>query len=133
LLDLVDVLMKLDDSDVLLTGRLLGLHETSGVVDAGDQAASDLGVKGTRVACLVDLENALHPGDDLVRGGVRRLVKVDDTIALELSEGSGGGRPAARQGREMVGLHVKLVVVLYKRGLASSIYQIALMFGFVLL
>jgi hypothetical protein len=62
---------------------------------------------------LVDLEDFLDPGDDLVRGGVGGLVEVDDSISFVLEEGSVGGRPSAGQGREVVGLHVQLVVVLF--------------------
>jgi hypothetical protein len=43
-----------DDTDILLSGSLLGLDETGRAVDADDEAASDLGVKGTTVASLLD-------------------------------------------------------------------------------
>ena len=42
LLDLVNMLMELNDGNVLFTRRLLSLNETSCVVDAGDEAASNL-------------------------------------------------------------------------------------------
>ena len=42
LLDFLHMLMKLNDSNVLFTSRLLSLNETSGVVDAGNEAPSDL-------------------------------------------------------------------------------------------
>ena len=61
---------------------------------------------------LLNTENSLHPGDDLMRRRVRGLVEVDDTVALELVQGALGGRPAAGQGREMVGLDIELVEVL---------------------
>lgn len=61
---------------------------------------------------LVDLEDALDPGDDLVGGRVRGLVKVDDSVALELDEGASCGRPSAGQRGEVRGLHVQLVEVL---------------------
>ena len=70
LLDLVETLMKLDDSDVLFTGRLLSLHESSGVVDAHYQTSSDFGVKSAGVASLFNFENFLNPGDDFVGGWV---------------------------------------------------------------
>jgi len=91
LLDLLNVLMELDDSDVLFTCGLLGLDEAGSVVDAGDEATGDLGVEGAGVTGLVDLENALDPCNDLVGGGVGWLVKVDDTVALELEERSSSG------------------------------------------
>jgi hypothetical protein len=43
-----------DDADVLLSGSLLGLHETGRAVDADDEATSDLGVEGAAVASLLD-------------------------------------------------------------------------------
>jgi len=45
LLDLVKTLMKLNNSDVLLTSRLLSFHESGGVVDANNETSCDLGVK----------------------------------------------------------------------------------------
>ncbi len=48
-LNLLDVLVKLEDSDVLLTSGLLSLNQTSSVVDAGNEATCDLGIEGTRV------------------------------------------------------------------------------------
>ena len=64
------------------------------------------------MAGLVDLENAFNPGNDLMRRGVGWLVKVDDTVALELSQWSGCWRPPARKRGEVVSLHVELVEVL---------------------
>jgi len=48
-LDLLDVLMKLEYGDVLLTSGLLSLNQTSGVVDASNEATCDFGIEGTRV------------------------------------------------------------------------------------
>lgn len=67
------------------------------------------------MAGLVNLQDALHPCNDLVRGGVGWLVEVDHTIALELEERSSGGRPATGEGREVSCLDVKLVKVLKRR------------------
>lgn len=67
LLHLVEGLVELNDGNVLFTSRLLGLDESGGVVDASDEAASDLGIEGARVAGLVNLENSLNPGDNFVR------------------------------------------------------------------
>lgn len=69
------------DGDVLLAGALLGLDEAGGAVDADDQAAGNLRVEGAAVAGLLDAEHALDPGDDLMAGGVGRLVEVDDAGA----------------------------------------------------
>jgi hypothetical protein len=46
------LVVKADDSHILLSGTLLGLDETSGTVNANDQAASDLGIEGTTVSSL---------------------------------------------------------------------------------
>ena len=69
---------------------------------------------------LVDLEDALNPGDDLVRRGVRGLVEVDDTVSLELGHGAGSGGPAAGERGEMVSLYVQLVEVLLSRMVRSK-------------
>jgi hypothetical protein len=48
-----NLVVEADDSNVLLTGTLLRLNETGGTVNADDQTASDLGVKGTGVTSLL--------------------------------------------------------------------------------
>lgn len=49
-----ELVVKADDTDVLLTSTLLGLYETSSTVNANDQTSSDLGVKCSRVTSLLD-------------------------------------------------------------------------------
>jgi hypothetical protein len=49
LLELVDVLVELEDSDVLLTSGLLSLDQAGSIVNAGNQASGDLGVQGATV------------------------------------------------------------------------------------
>jgi len=66
--------MELDDGDVLFTGGLLSLNQTSCVVNADNQTTCDLRIEGTTVTSLLDLENSLDPSDDLVRRWVARLV-----------------------------------------------------------
>ena len=83
LLDLIEALMQLDNSNVLFTSGLLSFDESGSVVNADDKAASDLRVKGTRVASLVDLEDFLDPGDNLMRGWVGGLVQVNHTVLFE--------------------------------------------------
>jgi hypothetical protein len=46
------LVVKADDSHILLSGTLLGLDKTSGTVNANDQATSDLGIEGTTVSSL---------------------------------------------------------------------------------
>jgi hypothetical protein len=64
-LGLIDFLMETRDGDVLLTGSLLGLDETSGTLNADNQATSDLRVEGTTVTGLLNLQDLLNPGNDL--------------------------------------------------------------------
>jgi hypothetical protein len=66
-LDFVNFAVELEYGDVNFTGRLLGLNETSRVVKARDKATSDLRVKGTGVTSLLELQDLLDPGNDLMR------------------------------------------------------------------
>jgi hypothetical protein len=43
-----------NDANILLSSSLLRLDETGRAIDADDEAASDLGVKGTAVASLLN-------------------------------------------------------------------------------
>lgn len=103
------------DADVLLTGALLRLDEASCALDADDQRARDLGVEGAAVASLFHLKNAADPGDHLVGGGVRGLIKIDDTIANVVIERALQGRVAIGQRSVVASAHVKLIVVLKRR------------------
>jgi hypothetical protein len=63
-----DLVVQADDTDILLTGTLLRLDQTSSAVNADDQAASDLGVKSTAVTSLLgSMENQLVRIDGFVR------------------------------------------------------------------
>jgi len=59
--------MELDNGDVLLTGRLLGLDESSGVVDASNEAPSDLRIQSTTMTGLLNLQDSLDPSNDFMR------------------------------------------------------------------
>jgi hypothetical protein len=48
-----NLVVETNDTDVLLTGTLLGLDQTGGTVNADDQTSSDLGIKGTTVTSLL--------------------------------------------------------------------------------
>lgn len=48
-----DLVVETDNANVLLTSTLLGLDQTSSTVNADDQAASDLRIKGTGVTSLL--------------------------------------------------------------------------------
>eukprot|EP00128_Syssomonas_multiformis_P013854 Colp12_sorted_trinity150504_noHs@23833 len=64
------------DTDVLLTGALLGLHQAGGAVNADDQAASHLGIQSATVAGLLHSHDALDPRNHLVTTRVGGLVEV---------------------------------------------------------
>jgi len=73
------LVVEADDSNIFLSGALLGFDEASGTVNAHNQASCDLGIEGTAVTGLLASENPLDPSDNLVTGRVRRLVEVDHT------------------------------------------------------
>ena len=80
--------MELEDADVLFTRALLRFDQSGGSADADNEATSDLGIEGARVAGLLDLENSLDPSDDFVGGGIRRLIDVEHTgfdVVLDFS------------------------------------------------
>jgi hypothetical protein len=84
------------NSDVLLPCALLRLDEPGCAVDTDNEAPSDFGVERPRVACLLDTEDPLEPGDNFVRRWIRRLVEVDDArldvgCQLALQRGRAGG------------------------------------------
>ena len=119
----LDILVKLEDANVLFTGTLLRLDKSSGSTDADDKTTSNLGIEGTRVTGLLDLENSLDPSDDLVGGRIRWLVDVQNTrldvvfdISLRKEDEMTRNclyyleRTASlRIGSEVVGAHVELV------------------------
>ena len=111
-LHFVKLRMQLYNSHVLLTSRLLGLHETRGIIDAGDQATSDFGIKSARMARLIDFEDLLDPGDDFMGAGVRRFVQVDHSILLQDVEWAFCGRKSAGQRREVGGFDVQFIEML---------------------
>lgn len=74
-----NLVVESDDTDVLLSGSLLGLDKTSGSVDTDNQASGNLRVERSRVTGLLHAENTLEPGNNFVRGRVGGLVKVDNT------------------------------------------------------
>lgn len=121
------LVVKADDGNVFLSCTLLGLDQAGGTVNAHNQTSCNLGIQSTAMASLLDtvhqvsksvhgtinaVRQALHvpkdafdPGDDLVTGGVRRLVEVDDAgadIRLDVTLQRGG---AIGDGREMAGSH----------------------------
>jgi hypothetical protein len=53
------LVVETDDADILLTSTLLRLDKTSSAVNADNQAASDLGIEGTRVTGLLNAATTL--------------------------------------------------------------------------
>lgn len=101
-----------DDADVLLSCGLLRLNEPGGSVEADDEAARDLGIQGARVASLIDLEDALDPGDDLVGRGIGGFVEVYDAVLEVLCKIALEGRGAAGDGRVVGGQNIHSFIVL---------------------
>ena len=56
------LVVQTDDTNVLLSGTLLRLHETGRAINADDEAASDLGVKSAAVASLLNPKLLLASG-----------------------------------------------------------------------
>ena len=106
--------MQFDNGNVLFTGRLLSFHESCGVVDAHNETASDLWIESATVACFVDLEDFLDPGDHFVTARVRWLVQVDDAVGLQHVNGAICWRISTGEGRKVARFNVKLVEILYK-------------------
>ncbi len=99
------------DGDILLAGALLRLDEPRGAVDADDQAARHLRVQGPGVTRLLHPQNALDPGDHLVRAGVGRLVEADEAGLQVVGDVSFERRGAVREGGIVVCSDVELVEV----------------------
>lgn len=89
--------MQPDNTDILLSGSLLGLDKSCCAIDTDNQTSSNLGIESAAVSGLFDSvdqsahvikiivivpcipEHSLHPGDHLVTGRVGRLVEIYDT------------------------------------------------------
>jgi hypothetical protein len=48
-----NLVVKADNTDILLTSTLLGLDQTGSTVNADDETSSNLGIKGTTVTSLL--------------------------------------------------------------------------------
>lgn len=48
-----NLVMETNDTDILFTSTLLGLHQTGGTVNTDDETSGDLGIKGTTVTSLL--------------------------------------------------------------------------------
>lgn len=47
------LIVKAENTDILLSGTLLGLDQTGGTIDTNNQTSSDLGIKGTAVSSFI--------------------------------------------------------------------------------
>ena len=64
---------------------------------------------------LLDLQNLLDPGNDFMGRRVGRLIEVDNTVMLELVNGSLVRRESTGEGSEMAGFHVEFLEVLLNK------------------
>ena len=64
------------------------------------------------MTCLIDFQDSLDPGNDLVGTWVGWLVEVDHTILLEDVNWPVQGRVSTWQWSEMIGLNIQLIIVL---------------------
>jgi hypothetical protein len=114
-INFIDGSMELKDTHVLFTGGLLGLDESSGVFNADNEASSDLRIESSTVSGLLDLKDLLDPGNDFMGRRVGRLIEVDNTVMLELVNGSLVRRESTGEGSEMAGFHVEFLEVLLNK------------------
>jgi len=64
---------------VRLTCALLGLDKAGCAVDTHNQTAGNLGVESSTVSSLLYTEYPTEPGNDFVRGGIGRFIKINNT------------------------------------------------------
>ncbi len=83
------------------------------VEESKQKLTGDLGVKGAAVTGLLDAEDPLDPGHNLVRGGVGGLVEVDHTITDVVIERALKRRVTGGDGGVVSGADKELVVVLW--------------------
>jgi hypothetical protein len=115
-----------DHADVFLSSSLLGLDQPSRPVDTHDQTSGNLGVQGTRVSSLFASEDPLHPGDDLVRRRVGRLVQVDDSRLHVRREISFEGAASGGDGSEVRRTDEELFVVFEEERPLGGVYRMSM-------
>jgi hypothetical protein len=76
------------DTNVLFTGRLLGFYKSSGSFETNDKTSCDLGIKGSGVSGLLNLQDFFDPGDHLMGTWIGRFVEIHDSILEILLERS---------------------------------------------
>jgi hypothetical protein len=79
-----DRIVKPNDSNVLLSGGLLGLHHASCSFDADNEASSDLRVESTGMASLLNSQDSTNPSNDFMGRWVGWLVKIDNSVSVWL-------------------------------------------------
>lgn len=83
-----NLVVEANNSNIFLSGTLLGLDETSSAVNANNQTTRNLGVERSTVAGLLASQNTFYPSDNFVTGGVGGFVEINDTggnVGLEVS------------------------------------------------
>jgi hypothetical protein len=79
------LVVQADDAHVLLSGSLLGLDQSSGTVDANNQASGDLGVEGTAVARLLNSTERIS-GQKKMQPETRRLSRSGTNRRMRLTQ-----------------------------------------------
>jgi hypothetical protein len=110
-----DIVVQTNNSNVFLTGALLGLDQTSRSINANNKATSNSRIKSARVASLLDTEDFLHPSNNFVRRGIGRLVQVDNTVLKVFFEGSTERRVALSHRSVMASADEQFIVVLEQK------------------
>ena len=90
----------------------LYLDEACGPLDADEEVAGDFRVECAAVSGLLYSEYASDPRYHLVRGGVGRLVEVEDAVADVLGQRALQRGAAGGDGRVVTGAHNQRIVAL---------------------
>eukprot|EP00756_Hemistasia_phaeocysticola_P014801 Hpha_TRINITY_DN15360_c3_g9::TRINITY_DN15360_c3_g9_i1::g.90449::m.90449 len=115
-LTLLHCVVQAEHAHVLLTGVLLRLNKSSRAVDTDDERPRHLRVQGPCVPGLVHLQDPLHPGNNLVGGGVGGLVQIKHAVLQKVCEvAAHRGGPRIGTGGVVVRTHVKLVDVFHQQ------------------
>jgi hypothetical protein len=110
-----DIVVQTNNSNVFLTGALLGLDQTSRSINANNKATSNSRIKSARVASLLDTEDFLHPSNNFVRRGIGRLIQVDNTVLKVFFEWSTERRVTLSHRSVMASADEQLIVVLEQK------------------
>ena len=93
--------VQLHEADVLLVGGQDDIGQADGLAGTDGEDSADVGVEGSSVAYLVEMESVAGPGGGLVRGGSGGLVECDDPSLKKFSHGTVGGTLAPPVGNRV--------------------------------